>query len=228
MTDEETPTTKQEPAGAPASADAAPTPPTPPAAVETPAAPAAAEDVASLPDWAQKLIGKTRNEAATHRTKANEQAQALEATRDAIAKALGLKNDDDPVKAAQTAAEQRDAARLEARSTRIENAVLRSANKNGADPESLTDSRSFMRALEGLDPAADDFADQVDSAIKKAVEANPNLKVGTPAPRSGGPVGGGPAVPGQLTREDLKDMSSEQIEEARVAGRLNQMLGIAK
>jgi hypothetical protein len=207
------------------------TPPTvdPPAPVaeETPS-PAAAESVEELPAWAQKLITKTRSEAASNRAKASEQAQALESTRDAIAQALGLKDDSDPVKAAQTAAEERDAARQEARQTRIENAVLRSAGKHGADPEALTDSRSFMHALEAIDPAADDFGAQVDAAIVNALNANANLKLTPAAPpaRSGGPVGGGTPVAGQLSRDDLKDMTPDEIAKAKEDGRLNQVLGI--
>lgn len=219
----------QDGAGAPAGADGG-TPPAKPAdsAGSAPAASAPAEDVASLPDWAQKLIGKTRTEAATNRTKANMASEALSATRDAIAKALGLKEDDDPVKAAQTAAEERDLARAERKQLRVENAVLRSAHQHGADPESLTDSRSFMKLLEAIDPDADDFAAQVGAAIKAAVEANPNLKAqgSTAPPRSGGPVGGGTPAKGQLSRDDLKGMTPAQINKAREDGQLNQLLGI--
>ena len=155
----------------------------------------APDDVASLPDWAQKLIGKTRTEAATNRTKAGTANDALTATRDAIAKALGLKDDDDPVAAAKTAAEERDAARTEAKATKIENAVLRAASKNGASPEALTDSLAFMRTLEAIDPTADDFAAQVGTAIKTAVEANPALKGAPVVPvKSGGQVIGGGTI----------------------------------
>jgi hypothetical protein len=222
------PEATQTPPAAPAAAAAPTTPPGAPAAPETPPAEKPAEDVASLPEWAQKLLAKTRTEAASNRTKATEQATALQATRDAIAKALGLQGEEDPVAAAKTATEQRDAAMTEARTTRIENAVLRSAGKHGADPEALTDSRSFMRTLEGIDPAANDFADQVDAAIKGAVEANPGLlKAGAPAPaRSGGPVGGGAPVPGQLTKDDLKRMTPEEIAKAKDEGRCNALLGI--
>ena len=202
---------------------------TPPAEPAAPPAPAAAEDVASLPDWAQKLLGKTRTEAATNRTKASTANDALTATRDAIAKALGLTPEDDPVAAAKTAAEEREAAKAVAKNLAVENAVLRMAHKHGANPESLTDSRSFMRQLEAIDPGADDFATQLDTAIKAAVEANPSLKaqggpVVAPA-RSGGPVGGGAAIPGQVTEDELKTMSPAQIEQAQKDGRLAAILG---
>jgi hypothetical protein len=202
-------------------------PPAP--AAETPAPPAP-EDVASLPEFAQKMIRELRAESAGYRTKASSAEQTRQETMDAIAKALGLKGDDDPAKAAQTAAEERDQARAEARQVQRENAVLRAAGKHGADPNALTDSRSFMRALDAIDPAADDFAEQLDAAIAKAVEANPNLKTSAPAPpaRSGGPVGGGAPGPGQLTEADLAGMKPDEIVKAKQEGRLNTLLGITQ
>jgi hypothetical protein len=175
------------------------------------------------------MIHDLRSEAAANRTKATSAETGRQETMDAIAKALGLKGDDDPAKAAQTAAEERDAAKSVAKNLAVENAVLRMANKQGANPESLTDSRAFMRQLEAIDPAADDFAEKVEEAIKTALKANPALKaqaalVAAPA-RSGGPVGGGAAVPGQVTEEELKNMSPTQIEQAQKDGRLAAILG---
>jgi len=189
----------------------------------------AATDVASLPDWAQKLIRETRDEAATYRTKHKEVTEQHQASLDAIAKALGLKSDDDPATAAKTAAEERDAARQEAKAAKVEAAVMRAANKHGANPEALTDSRSFMGKLSDLDPAADDFASRLDETIKSAVEANPTLKAAPtsgPAPRSGGSVNGGTPTTGQLSREDLQAMKPEDIVKAKKEGRLNALLGI--
>lgn len=199
-------------------------PPTPPA--QPPAAPAQPTDVASLPDWAQKIIREARDEAAGYRTKANETATAHQASLDAIAKALGLKQDDDPAAVAKVTAEERDAARQEAKEIRVENAVLKAARKHDADPEALTDSRSFMSKLAALDPNAADFTQQLDAVIKAAVDANPLLRLTAPAPRSGGPVGGGAPPPGQLSRDDLKSMRPEDITKAKAEGRLNAILGI--
>jgi hypothetical protein len=227
MTEQGTPTSTPIPIPTPIPA---PTPPATPPAPEPVPAPAAATvptDVASLPDWAQKLLRDTRDEAATYRTKAKEVEDQRQASLDAIAKALGLKPEDDPTAAAKTAAEERDAARLEAKAAKVENAVLRIATKHGALPEALTDSRAFMDKLAGLDPAAADFAAQIDAAVKQAVEANPALKSATPpAIRSGGPVGGGIPAPGQLSRDDLKGMTPAEITKAKEEGRLNAMLGI--
>jgi hypothetical protein len=185
--------------------------------------------VDSLPEWAQKLIRETRQEAATHRTKANELQAEHQRSLDAIATALGLKPEDDPAAAAKTAAERAERAENEAKQVKVENAVLRMAAKHGAVPEALTDSRSFMNKLAGIDPAADDFSAKVENAIKEAVEANPALKAAASAvpARSGGSVGGGTPAPGQLSREDLKTMTPAQVTKAKAEGRLNQLLGIS-
>ena len=172
----------------------------------------AAQDVASLPDWSQKVIRDLREESATRRTKLTDQETAHKASLDAIAKALGLTPEDDPAKAAKTAADERDAVRLENKKMQVENAVLRAASKNGADPESLTDSRSFMKTLETIDPAANDFAAQVDTAIKAALKANPALKTGAPTPaRSGGPVNGG--APAGKQSDDPQQRSRDYYEQ---------------
>jgi hypothetical protein len=206
-----------------------------PTASPAPVAPVApatapAEDVASLPAWAQKMLKDTREEAAKGRTEAKkaaaDEARALLAQE--VGKALGLIETPDPAAAAKVTADERDAARQEARAIKVENAVLKMAGKHGANPEALTDSRSFMTTLATLDPAAPDFAVQVETAIKAAVEANPLLKLAgsiAPAPRSGGPVNGGAPLPNQLTREDLKGMSHEDILKADAEGRLNQIKG---
>jgi len=211
----------QTPEAASAAGAAVPTPepaPTPGTAAEW--------TVEGLPAGAQKMIHDLRAEAAANRTKATEATTQSQAKLDAVLSALGLKSADDPAEAAKTAAAQRDAALAEAKQVKVENAVLRAARKAGADPEALTDSRSFMKQLDAIDPAADDFSAQVEAAINKAVEVNPGLKPVTPPSRSGGPVGGGAPVAGQLSRDDLQTMSTDEINKAREEGRLNQLLGI--
>ena len=83
-----------------------------------------------------------------------------------------------------------------------------------ADP---TDAGAF------LDPGKD--ADLADLLKRK-----PHLAAGKPAPSrvdlGQGSRGDGPSRPSQLARADLKGMSPEAIEKARVEGRLNDLLGI--
>lgn len=202
-----------------------PAPAAPPVVAPAPVA----GDIASLPEWAQKVIKDAREEAGKDRIKAKETAaaEARQALAREVGKALGLIDESDPVEAAKTAAERAARAEDEAKAIKFENAVLRRARAHDVDPEALTDSRSFMARLSSIDPAAADFAAQVDAAIKAAVEANPLLRLTpAPAPRSGGPVGGGAPTPGQLTRDDLKGMKPEDIVKAKAEGRLNQLLGI--
>ncbi|MFH0980115.1 MAG: hypothetical protein V2A79_01070 [Planctomycetota bacterium] len=185
-------------------------------------------EIATLDARTQKYITELRQENAKDRTKAKETAaaEARKTLAQEIGKALGLVDNDDPAAAAKTAAEQRDAALAEAKAVKVEIAVMRTAAKHGASPEALVDSRAFMTKLAGLDPAADDFAAQVDAAVKEAVESNPTLKVAPPAPaRSGGPVGGGTPPAGQLSREDLQKMAPADIVKAREEGRLKNLLG---
>jgi len=174
-----------------------PTPAPQPAPTLTPgASPSNAQDVASLPEWAQKLIKDTREEAAGHRTKANEADAKHQATLDAIAKALGLKPNDDPTEAARAAASERDAARGESKALKIELAVARAAIAQGVLPDALTDSRSFMAKVADLDPSAADFQAKLDAAVKEAVAASGGVAGVPPAsPRQGGsntPPSGGP------------------------------------
>jgi hypothetical protein len=164
------------------------------------------DELALLDTKSQAYIRKLREENAKDRTasktKAAEEARN-ELTRK-IGKALGLIEDPDPATIAQVAASERDTARQEAKAAKIENAVLRMAAKHGASPEALTDSRTFMTKLADTDPAAEDFAAKVETAIKAALEDNPNLKIApATAERSGGPVGGGAPPGGEKSVEDF-------------------------
>lgn len=162
-------------------------------------------DVASLPSWAQKLISDTRAEAGKDRTNAKAQAaeQARQDLAQQIGKALGLVKDDKPADPAELT-KKLTAVQDAHRTTAVELAVYKGAGRHGADPDALTDSRQFLAALDKLDPTASDFADQVSTAIKKAVEKNPKLKAQGLAPaRSSGeftggtgdqPTGGGTSV----------------------------------
>lgn len=148
-----------------------------------------AQDVKSLPDWAQKLITDTRAEAATHRTGKTAAEQAQQATIDKIAVALGLKGDDetDPAKLA----EKVTASEAKTRDAVTQLAVFKAAGKHQGDPAALLDSRGFLAKLADLDPTAADFPSKVDEAIKSAVADNPKLKTAQAAGASGAEFTGG-------------------------------------
>jgi hypothetical protein len=164
---------------------------------------------------------------------------------DALAIALGLKSGDEPpdpvklaaeLKAAQekAAAEisQRDAA---IRTSQVELAVLRNAGRHGGNGDALLDSRSFMAKVNGLDPSADDFADQLGDAIKAAVESSPQYKA-TAAPPAGGNGdgnGGGqkpPATPARSGGEHTTPGGNRQwtIEDVRAVRTANDPSTAAK
>jgi hypothetical protein len=174
-----------------------------------PAAPQQAANMDQLPDWAQKLIRETRNDAARHRTKAKEtedklnQFTAQQKTQlDGIAKALGLKQDDgppDPKKLMEQLSQEQAARETEAKRAHqlsVELAVYRNASTQGADGNKLLDSRMFLRSVEGLDPTMADFEDQVKDKIAEAVQKYPVYKLTQePAPPPPPSQGAPPAVP---------------------------------
>lgn len=241
-----------DPPAAPPQADPAPAnPPAPtPPAQPAPGAPAPAA-VAELPDWAQKLITDTRKEAGDNRVKAREAEAAAQAAkaaveefktaqeqqRDALAKALGLKQDDTPpdpkVLAEQVTAANAELARRDEalRQKTVELAVLQTAGKQAANGAALLDSRAFLTKIAGLDPSAADFSDQVAATIKDAVEANPQYKL-TPAtppkkepttPKSGGEFTSPPGAPRQWTDEDVLNATPAETTKAMEQGLLQNL-----
>jgi hypothetical protein len=202
----------------------------------TPPAPAASVD--ELPPWAQKNLTELRAEAAANRVKAKETADALAAfqadqvkQRDALAKAFGLVGDE-PLTAEQltqqlaAAKTEQDATAARARQAAVELAVFRAAATEQVDGNALLDSRAFAAKLDGLDPAAADFAQQVKAAITAAAEQNPSFKMSPAAPaaplppappavpKSGPEFGAPPAGPRQWTEEDVARATPAQLQKA--------------
>lgn len=83
---------------------------------------------------------------------------------------------------------------------RAENAVLRVAGNLNADADALLDSRGFTEKLAAVDPAATDYASQVEALVKVEVESNARYRKVQVAPRSSNgdpaPAGGNPAPEG--------------------------------
>jgi hypothetical protein len=212
----------QVPAGQPT--PAGPAPVSAPAPVQQQPGNAGQVDLSTLPEPVQKMIADLRTEAAGHRTKATAAEQAQQATLDKIAVALGLKPDEkaDPAKLA----EQLTASQAAARQSAVQLAVYQAASKAGANAAALLDSVGFANATKDLDPTAADFAAQVEKAIAEAVTANPLLKATPAGPaRSGGQFTGAPGAPDQITEDQLKTMTPEQIVEAQAKGQLRNLLG---
>jgi len=152
------------------------------------------QDISSLPEWAQKAITKTREEAAGYRTKYKtvaEQAQEAQAQRDKVLAAFGLKSDGTEDQSPERLAAQLEQFQANTWELTVENTVLRAAPKLGADAEALMDSNRFLDSLAELDDNAD-----LEKHIADFVAQNPKFKTAQQgAPRSGGDFGGGPNLP---------------------------------
>ncbi|MEV2203743.1 hypothetical protein AB0E11_27805 [Streptomyces fradiae] len=208
-----TPTTPAQPSGAPpapATPGTDPAPQTPPTPQQPPAAPDPAatrtdpQDVASLPEWAQKLIRDTRAEAADYRTRYQQAAQPQQPTAPAppVADVPEGAVERLPKWAQQAITDNAAAARLAA----VQAAVIQAAPTAGADVARLLDSASFTAAVAQIDPS--DTA-AVTEAIKSAVTAQPWLAAAPSGPpRSGadfGRTGGGEVTAEQFARMSYAD-----------------------
>jgi hypothetical protein len=177
--------------------------------------------------------------------------QALEADKgerekqmDALAKALGLKPNEEPPSPEKLAAQLADVQRLAdaekerataaetraadlLRQAEVERAVLRAAPGLDANGIALLDSRSFTAKVSGLDPAAEGFADQIAEAIKAAAQGNPAYQVTkrqTPQQRSsGGEFNGTPGGDRQWTDADVDKASPAEVNEAIKKGLLRDL-----
>lgn len=208
--------------GAPA--DPAPAEPVEPAApvepspVEQPPA-AAPTDPAEPETFSREYVEKLRRENASAREKAKtDAAAAAEAAKtelaQSIGKALGLVKDDETVKPEDLLAQaqaDRQSAIDDANATKRDLAVLRNADKHGANVEELLESVSFGRKLATLNPTDDDFASQVDALIKDTVDGNPakfkRVQVATST--------GGTQHTGETAPVDPESKSIEQLREER-------------
>ncbi|MGC5343651.1 hypothetical protein [Streptomyces sp. DT171] len=140
------------------------------------------EDEGALPEWAQAALKSARAEAGKARTVAKQNAanEARQQLTQDIGKALGLVQDDQqatPEQLTKQLAESQKAAR----ETAVHLAAYKAAQVEGARADRLLNSRSFTDRLDALDPAADDFGDQVKAAIKAEVDTDPDLYKTRPA-----------------------------------------------
>lgn len=128
---------------------------------------------------------------------------------------------------AQKAAADAAAARDQA-VERANGALLRAAITNAASKANAVDPDDVFALLDKstLTVGDDGQVSGVQDAVKALLEAKPHL-VGKPAPVGSGDGGPqGTPAPGQLTRDDLKTMSPEEVVAARKAGRLNDLMGV--
>ncbi len=173
----------------------------PPSTPQTPAAPAdppsppepqgttqqpERQEVTDLPDWAQKIIKESRDDAAKARVNAKQSAadEARKALAQDIGKVLGLVDDDTPAEDQLTPEQLKDLLQGERTSTkmaRTELAVYKAAQGGNFNASALLDSRSFLDSLKDVDPTD---SEALAAKIAEAVQANPWLQGGTPQPQT--------------------------------------------
>ena len=191
--------------------DPTPDPVTDPA--NPPADPPADPDPAD--DGKDPRVTRANAEAAKYRTQLRETQQALSEqgkTLQALAAVFNPDGGDDPDPAALTGQVEQ----LTTRTAQLEAELLvhSIAGDNGGNPVALLDSRTFATTLHGLDPAADDYRDQVAAAITDAVSKNANLSTGAgQGPGRGGAAGAGQGAAqpdGAVTQEQFDAMGYDQ------------------
>lgn len=144
-----------------------------------------AEDISSLPDWAQKQIRDARAEAGKARTGAK-QAAAEEATAELtarLARALGLAGDE-PVDPDELTAQIEQAQSVAWRNG-VELQVFRAAGALGANPDALLDSMAFIDSLDDLvdeDPRSPEFAAALQTKVQEALARSNSYKATGQAP----------------------------------------------
>lgn len=168
------------------------------------------DNIDALPEWAQKEIRKTRDEAAKARLAKTDVDTKLTAEQERmkqVMKALGLDKDEPTVEDLQKRLEQeqgeKTATSEKLKNLIIENTMTKVAVKHDADAEITLAVLDRSGKLAGLDPEADDFAEKLDGLVKAAVDGNPRLKVTQVAPKGGSKFkgnnsDGGPDVPQTL------------------------------
>ncbi|MGN8049556.1 hypothetical protein ACTJKO_07665 [Curtobacterium sp. 22159] len=174
-----------------------------------------AQDVASLPQWAQKVISDARADAAKYRTG---QQTAQQELADKIAQAIGLKADEstDPAALTQKLTEAQQATAQKDRQLAVFRAAADTKQANA-----LLNRLDFTNSIAGLDPTdGDAFA----AAVKAAVDADPSLKAAraagasTVSPEAGSPEGQ------PITEAQLAQMTPQQISDAYDKGQLKHLL----
>jgi hypothetical protein len=197
-------------------APAAPVTPAPPVPQAPPAPPVPAaptgepQDVASLPQWAQQLIGNTRAEAAQWRTRAQGTApQPGDPTAPpAPAQPQPQAPEVDVARLPRWAQQAVTDGQGAARTLAIQTALIAAAPAAGADITRLLDSQAAMNALAAVDPTN---AEAVKQAITNTLTTHPHLAAQT------GPIRGGAEFGGAPTGE-RKPATLEQAIAARMSG----------
>jgi ribosomal protein L29 len=174
-------------------------------------------------------LAKTRTEAAGYRTQ--NKGELAEFKKQLAALAGGTPDAPGPSDPASILAQiqkERADEKQEIRRLKVDLALNDVYQKVGVKAKTTRSLLETEGLLSGLNPDDAEFPKSLHAAVKKLADEYPELKTAqATAPtaiRSSAPFPGGNNAPPQLTREDLKGMSAEEINTAREKGQLNQVL----
>jgi hypothetical protein len=179
------------------------------------------EGAENLGDAGKKALDSMKGKWREERTKRQELEQRLAALESAP------KGENETPDADQIKAQATREALSKANSRILKSEIKAAAAGKFADP---ADALAFLDLDKfEVDESGDVDADEITDAIEELLTRKPHLAA-TARPRFQGTGDGGAARkaagPKQLTRDDLKRMSPEQIHKAKAEGRLNNVLGI--
>ena len=109
---------------------------------------------------------------------------------------------------------------------KVGKALAEAFHKHGAAKPSLV--RAFLTdsgAMATFDPSSPSFEEHVSDTVAETLQRNPELRAQNIAQRSGGDFRGGVPSSKQITRQELAAMTPDEINRARQAGLLNDVLG---
>jgi hypothetical protein len=182
-------------------------------------------DGGSDDDGADKLGDAGKQALDRMKARVREERTARKALEAQLAAARKPVNDDAPDPAEVRKAAQAEA-RAEVLSERALDKVEAKAAKLFADPE---DARALLagRVDEFVDNGKVDV-EAIEEALTELLSKKPHLAAATVKRFQGGADGGARKGSGvtQLTEQDLTRMSPQQIDKARLDGRLNDLLGV--
>lgn len=158
-----------------------------------------------------RMVRELRRENGAARTNAKAQA-AAEAEQNLthkLAQALGLGKEGDAAPSVDDLTAQLADRDAEVRAMRTERAAEQAIRAGGGDIDAMLDSRSFRTKLDGLDPEADSFAEDLGALVAAEVDANPRYKAqGAQAARGGGDFSGGSGDrPQTFTHDQIQNMT---------------------
>jgi hypothetical protein len=152
-----------------------------------------------------RFAKELRSEAARYRVKNRELTQQLSALDPEGAKAILQEN----------------------RSLKMDLGLERASRRHGVERPSVL--KAFLTdagSLSSLDPSKPTFEDDLDVLVGETIVNAPELRGHPPAAQRGGAqILPQPRGMGQLTRADLQHMTGDEINAARSAGLLDQLLG---